>query len=229
LTEVTVMSATPEDRSTQPSAAPGSFAGAHQPARRSFDIDHVLIGGRDRGVRQADVIRKPFCVLTRLEKEAADAGPRMLVVPPLSGHSPFLLRDLVLTLLPDNDIHVADWVNARHVPSAAGAFGFEDNVLYVMDMMRALGPGAAMLALCQGVVPALAATALLAQANDPATPRSLILVAGPVDSLANPTRVVRLLRRALSTGTRPAPSRTLRRATRAPVAASIPGRFSSQA
>lgn len=188
------MSGIQDERQVPPCAAAGASIGTRQPARRSFEIDRALVGGQHVHVRQKDVLQKPFCVLTHFEKEAGDAAPRILIVPPLSGHFASLLRDMVLTLLSDNDVYVADWVNARHVPLADGRFGFDENIAYVMDMMRALGGDASVIALCQGVVPALAATALLAQADDTAAPQSLILVAGPIDPFANPTRVVRLLK-----------------------------------
>lgn len=168
--------------------------GADQPARRSFGIDRVRIGGRLVGVRQRDVWLKPFGALTHLQKEPPYSGPRLLLVPPLSGHLPFLLRDMAVTLLPDHDVHVADWINARYVPAAAGPFGLEDNITYVMEMIRALGEDATIIALCQGGVPALAAAALLAEDKEPAAPKALVLIAAPIDPLANATRVVRRLR-----------------------------------
>jgi poly(3-hydroxybutyrate) depolymerase len=61
-------------------------------------------------------------------------------------------------------------------------------------MIERLGAGLTVVALCQGGVAALAATALLAAADDPRTPSALVLMAAPIDPLANPTRVVRLLR-----------------------------------
>ena len=127
-------------------------------------------------------------------RDDAELRPGILIVPPLSGHFAFLLRDMVAALVVDVRVLLLDWTNVRHVPARHGRFGFDDNIATVMRMVRHGGPGLSVVGVCQGGVPVLAATALLAAANDPATPASLTLIAAPVDPLAKPTRVVRLLR-----------------------------------
>ncbi len=92
------------------------------------------------------------------------------------------------------DVSVTDWLNACFVPLSEGEFGFDENIETIADSIKLLGPDVHVIALCQGVVPALAATAVLAQSDPASVPRSLILMGGPVDPLANPTRVVNLLR-----------------------------------
>ena len=166
-----------------------------QPARRSFGIHTIDFDNRSVAVIQPDLSQKPFCALTRFQKQG-DAGSkaRLLVIPPLSGHFGFLFRDLVLEMLSDSDVIVADWINARYVPAAAGRFRLDDNIAYVVDMIRELGGGMHVLGMCQGAIPALAAAAILAKADDAAAPRSLVLFAAPIDPTANPTRVVRLVR-----------------------------------
>jgi poly(3-hydroxybutyrate) depolymerase len=120
---------------------------------------------------------------------------RLLIVAPLAGGYPVLLRDLAIALLRELDeVVVTDWPDSRYVPKGVGAFGLADNILHVETMIRRLGPAPHVLAVCQGVVPAIAATALLSAAADEATPLSLTLVGGPVDPMAGPSRVVRLLR-----------------------------------
>ena len=120
---------------------------------------------------------------------------RLLVVAPLAGGYPLVLRDLVVALLRELDeVVVTDWPDSRYVPKSVGAFGLSDNILHVEAMIRKLGPGLHVLGVCQGVVPALAATALLAAAGSEAAPLSLTLVGGPVDPMASPSRLVRLLR-----------------------------------
>ncbi len=171
------------------------WLGARQPARRAFGIETVSSGARRCKVRQADVWARPFGALSGFACEGRWSAPRVLLVPPLSGHFAFLLRDLIVGLLPSCDVYVADWINARYVPTAAGEFPAGDNIGHVRDMIERLGPGAHVVALCQGVLPALAAAALLAQEDGRAAPRSLTLIAAPVDPLANPTRVARALRR----------------------------------
>jgi poly(3-hydroxybutyrate) depolymerase len=100
---------------------------------------------------------------------------------------------MLLALLPEHDVYVTDWIDARDVPLSAGPFGFEDNIDYVIDFVRELGPGMHLIGLCQSVIPVLAAVALLAATDDPAQPASMTLIAGPVDPRRNPTRVDRLL------------------------------------
>ncbi len=96
----------------------------------------------------------------------------------MSGHFATLLRATVRTMLIDHDVYITDWHNARDVPLAAGAFGFDGFVQHLVDFLRAIGPGAHLMAICQPSVPALAAAALMAEADDPAQPKSLILMAG---------------------------------------------------
>lgn len=175
-------------------SSPTGF-GADQPARRSFGIHTIYREDRKLPVIQRDLSQKPFCALTAFQKQdAGESKARILVIPPLSGHFAFLFRDLVLEMLSDHDVIVVDWINARHVPVDAGPFRLDDNITYAVEMIRELGTGTHVLGLCQGAIPALAATAVLAKAEDAATPRSLALIAAPVDPTANPTKVVRLIR-----------------------------------
>jgi poly(3-hydroxybutyrate) depolymerase len=119
--------------------------------------------------------------------------PKVLVVAPLSGHFPILLRDLVIGLLPAFQVFITDWVNARHVALEQGPFDLERNVSYVIEMMERLGNGLNVMALCQGALPALLATAYLAEKSQESAPRTLVLVAAPVDPAEHPTRVARLI------------------------------------
>ncbi len=173
---------------------PRLYAGADQPARLSLEIDRIEHQGEPIPVLSHDVLQLPFCALTRFTRSDGTHLPKVLVVAPLSGHFPILLRDLVVGLLPTFQVFLTDWVNARHVPLGQGAFDLETNVSYVIDMIERLGSGLNVMALCQGALPALLATAYLAQKSEHAAPRNLILMAAPVDPAANPTRVVRLIR-----------------------------------
>ena len=111
---------------------------------------------------------------------------------PLSGHFATLLRNTVRTLLPDHDVYITDWHNARDVPLEAGAFGFDDYVDYLIKFMEKLGPGAHLVAVCQPCVQALAAVAVMAADGNPAQPSSMTLMAGPIDTRVNPTKVNKL-------------------------------------
>lgn len=158
-------------------------------ARPAFDIRSVMVGNREVEITEEVALDLPFGSLLHFAKDVDQPQPRILVVAPLSGHFATLLIDTIRTLLPDNDVYVTDWANARDVPLSAGAFGFDDYVGHVIAFLEAIGPGAHALAVCQPCVQVLAATAVMAQHDNPATPRSITLMAGPVDTRVNPTKV----------------------------------------
>ena len=170
------------------------YAGADQPARLSLEIDSITHQGELVAVLTQDVLQMPFCALTRLARLDGTHLPKVLVVAPLSGHFPILLRDLVVGLLPSFQVFITDWVNARHVAFDQGPFDLETNVSYIADMIEHVGPGLNVMALCQAALPALVATAHLSETSETSAPRTLVLMAAPVDPSANPTRVVRLIR-----------------------------------
>ena len=158
--------------------------------RPRFGIDSVLVDGEQVAVREETVTSTPFGRLRHFAKETATATPepRVLVVPGLAGHFATLVRGTIRTLLVDHDVFVADWRNARDVPPSAGRFGLDEYIEHLMEFLEAIG-GAHLMAVCQPCVAAMAATALMAEDDHPAQPRSLILVAGPVDARVNPGRV----------------------------------------
>lgn len=164
-----------------------------RPAWHSLGLEEVTVSGRRLPVRRRAVFDTPFCRLAEYRCRGQGAGGAFLVVPPLSGHFPFLLRDLVAALVEHRRVLVIEWVDARHVPPCEGVFAFDDNIGVIARAIEAAGPGVNVVALCQGVVPSLAA-ALVAERSSPQALGCLVLIAGPVDPLANPTRVVRLLR-----------------------------------
>jgi poly(3-hydroxybutyrate) depolymerase len=153
-----------------------------------FGLAHVRIGGRTVEVREETALATPFCTLRRFAKDVPEPGPRVLVVAPLSGHFATRFRGTLEALLPEHDVHVTDWADAREIPLAAGVFGLDDVVAHLIACLEAMGPGAHALAVSQAAVPALAAAALMAEDGNSARPRSLTLVAGPVDARINPTR-----------------------------------------
>ena len=140
------------------------------------------------------VLKLPFGTLLRFAKPglkptATGPQPRVLIAAPMSGHFATLLRDTVRTMLPDHDVHITDWHNARDVPLSDGRFGLDEYIEHLMEFLRAMGPGAHLVAICQPCVAALAATALMNEDRDEAAPLSLTLMAGPIDCRINPTTV----------------------------------------
>lgn len=148
-------------------------------------------------VSEVPILQLPFGTLLHFRKQqdggpTPEARPRVLLVAPLSGHFATLLRETARTLLQDHDVFITDWHNARDVPLRHGAFGLDDYIDYMMQFIAAMGPDTHVMAVCQPCVAALAATALMAEDGHPAQPRSLTLMAGPVDCRVNPTEVNRL-------------------------------------
>ena len=159
--------------------------------RPPFGIRSVTVEGRKVGVAEEVAAIHPFCNLLHFRKELRREEPRVLVVAPLSGHFATLLRGTVATLLPDHDVYLTDWVNARNVPLRSGRFDLDDEIELLMRFIRTLGPEIHVFAVCQPSVPVLAAVSLLAAAGDRCEPRSMILMGGPIDTRANPTEVNR--------------------------------------
>ena len=158
-------------------------------ARPAFGIGSVTVGNREVEVREEAAAATPFGTLLHFKKDVAAAQPRVLMVAPLSGHFATLLRATVRTLLPEHDVFITDWHNARDVALTAGRFGVDEYVDHLIKFLEVMGPGTHMLAVCQPCVAALAAAAAMADADHPAQPRSLTLMAGPIDTRVNPTRV----------------------------------------
>jgi poly(3-hydroxybutyrate) depolymerase len=160
--------------------------------RPPFRIESVAVGDRQVEVREETAFATAFGTLVHLRKEMPDPGPRVLIVAPMSGHFATLLRDTARTMLADHDVYVTDWHNARNVPVVAGRFGLDEYTEHVIRFLDVIGPGANLMAICQPCVAALAAVALMAEDDHPATPASLILMAGPIDCRIAPTEVNRL-------------------------------------
>jgi poly(3-hydroxybutyrate) depolymerase len=160
--------------------------------RPAFGIDRVKIGGETVAIRETAMHRTPFCTLLHFEKAGAAAQPPVLLVAPMSGHFATLLRGTVETLLPDHDVFITDWHNARDVGLSHGRFGFDDFVEHIITFLEVLGAGTHLIGVCQPCVAVLAAVAIMAEDSHPAQPPSMTLMAGPIDTRVNPTEVNRL-------------------------------------
>jgi polyhydroxyalkanoate depolymerase len=157
--------------------------------RPPYGITSIAAGNREVAVTEEAVAKTPFGTLLRFKKDIEAPQPRVLVVAPLSGHFATLLRSLVHTLLPEHDVCITDWHNARDASTSEGQFGFDDYVEHIMQWLEAMGPGTHVVAVCQPCVQVLAAAAVMAEAGNPAQPRSMTLMAGPIDTRINPTKV----------------------------------------
>lgn len=158
-------------------------------ARPAFDIASVRVGNADVPVSEEIVHQAAFGSLLRFRKHTDVKQPRVLLIAPLSGHYATLLRGTIKTLLTEHDVYVTDWHNARDIPVSEGRFGFDEYVDYIIRFLEVIGPGAHLIAVCQPCVQALVAASVMAEQNHPAQPRSMTLMAGPIDTRISPTKV----------------------------------------
>jgi poly(3-hydroxybutyrate) depolymerase len=135
---------------------------------------------------------RPFCRLVRFSRERGNPVPRILMVAALSGHYATLMRGTIEALVAEHDVYVTDWVDAKQVPLDCGTFDFEEYISYTIDYLRLLGPDVHVMAVCQPAPAVLAAVALMAADGDPAQPRSMTLMAGPIDVRVNPSGPAKL-------------------------------------
>ena len=156
-------------------------------------IDHTDVQGVSTPIEIRTVWEKPFCRLLhfrrKLLRPLREPQPRVLLVAPMSGHYATLLRGTVEAFLPNHEVYITDWVDARMVPLSMGQFGLDDYVDYIVQMLHALGGNVHVVGVCQPSVPVLAAVSVMEAANDPFVPSSMILMGGPIDTRRNPTAV----------------------------------------
>ena len=159
----------------------------------SFGITSVDIDGQRVSVIEDIELEKPFCKLLHFRKESRNSKqtkqPKILLVAPLSGHHATLLRDTVKTLLPEDDVYITDWTDARMVSMDHGAFHLHDYVYYVQDFIRHLGPNLNVISVCQPTVPVLAAISLMASNKEANLPKTMVMMGGPIDPRKTPTQV----------------------------------------
>lgn len=159
----------------------------------SFGITSVDIDGQRVSVIEDIELEKPFCKLLHFRKESRNSKqtkqPKILLVAPLSGHHATLLRDTVKTLLPEHDVYITDWTDARMVSMDHGAFHLHDYIYYVQDFIRHLGPNLNVISVCQPTVPVLAAISLMASNKEANLPKTMVMMGGPIDPRKAPTQV----------------------------------------
>lgn len=161
----------------------------------AFGLDTTTMNGIKVAVEERIVWQRPFCNLIYFDRQVGarrKPQPKILLVAPMSGHYATLLRGTVETLLPDHEVYITDWIDARLVPLAAGRFDLDDYIDYVIAMLQKLGPDTHVMAVCQPSVPVLAAIARMEAEGDPASPRSMTLMGGPIDTRRSPTAVNQL-------------------------------------
>ena len=166
------------------------FAHASAPrGKPGFGLETTIVKGKTVPVQEEIVLRKPFGQLKRFRREGIEGGPRLLIVAPMSGHYATLLRGTVERMLPGHDVYITDWRDAKLVPLADGRFDLDDYVDYLIEFLEHIGPGAHMLAVCQPSVPSYAAAAVMSADKNPARPKTLTMMGGPIDTREAPTAV----------------------------------------
>ena len=164
---------------------------ARMVAKPDWNIYTVVAeDGRDHIVDIQTIVQRPFGDLIHFNVRGREPKKRrVLLVAPMSGHYATLLRSTVASLLPDCEVYITDWHNARDIPVSEGKFDIEDYTLYLVDFMKELGSDINVIAVCQPAPLALAATAYLAEEDPKAQPRTLTLIGGPIDPDAAATDV----------------------------------------
>ena len=170
---------------------------ARMVVKPDWGIDSIVgEDDQDHLVQVEQVLSKPFGDLIHFKVlDRAPKDRKVLLVAPMSGHFATLLRSTVRSLLPDCEVYITDWHNARDIPVSQGKFDVEDYTLYLMEFMAELGRDIHVIAVCQPAPLALAATAYLAELQPDAQPRSLTLIGGPIDPDAAATDVTDFGRR----------------------------------
>jgi len=157
----------------------------------AFGLATTVVDGKEVAVNEEIVLRKPFCHLLRFHRDLRGLAPRndpkVLLVAPMSGHFATLLRGTVEALLPEHEVYITDWADAREVPLTWGNFDLDDYIDYAVEFLRYIGPDAHAIAVCQPSVPVMGAASLMAAADDPMQPRSVTLMGGPIDTRISPT------------------------------------------
>jgi poly(3-hydroxybutyrate) depolymerase len=175
-----------------PWVASGLDVFAHASAPRGkpeFGFTSTVVDGKTVPVTEEIVLRKPFGQLKRFVRKGVSGQPKLLIVAPMSGHFATLLRGTVERMLPGHDVYITDWRDAKMVPLSDGRFDLDDYVDYLIEFLEKIGPGTHMLAVCQPSVPCYAAAAVMSADKNPARPKTLTMMGGPVDTREAPTEV----------------------------------------
>ena len=173
----------------------------------AFGITEVVIDDAPHSVIESTVLNRPFGDLKRFRVEGVDIvdgeatarRPKLLIVAPLSGHFATLLRGTVARMLESCEVYITDWADAKTVPLHEGNFDLDTYIDYLIEFLEYIAAQSGtertkaarphMMAVCQPSVPAFAATSLLNQHRSPASPDTLTMMGGPIDTRESPTTV----------------------------------------
>ena len=158
-----------------------------------FGIDTTVVDGVETPVVEEVVWSKPFCKVLHFRRDSAAVearnDPKVLMVAPMSGHYATLLRGTVEAMLPEHEVYITDWIDARDVPLTQGEFDLDDYTDYLIEMTEFLSQGGeriSVMAVCQPGVPAMVAASLMSMDGNPLRPASMVLMGSPIDTARNP-------------------------------------------
>ncbi len=154
-----------------------------------FELPFTHVEGKKTKITEKVTHSLPFCDLLHFKRAGKHNHPKILLIAPMSGHYATLLRGTVEQFIPDHEVYITDWKNAREVPLEQGGFTFDDFVRYLIEFMDHLGPNTHVIGVCQPSVPAIIATTVMAERNNPNAPKTLTIMGGPVDTRLSPTDV----------------------------------------
>ncbi|MBB5187854.1 poly(3-hydroxybutyrate) depolymerase [Zhongshania antarctica] len=158
----------------------------HYP-KKGWDYDDVIINSRAYPVAESIELERPFCKLMKFRRQGLPkTAPRVIFVAALSGHHATLSRETFEEFLPEHEVYVTDWTDARLVPVEEGRFGFEEYIAYLIEFMEKLGPGTHMVGLCQAGIPGLVTASVMSAQENPARPASMSFLGSPMDIRINP-------------------------------------------
>jgi poly(3-hydroxybutyrate) depolymerase len=163
-----------------------------QYGKPEFGFTETKVDFRKVKITENRVWSKPFCELIHFERDLPanrKQDPKILIVAPMSGHYATLLRGTVEAFLPDAEVYITDWTDARQVPLTSGTFDLDSYIDYVIEILQFLGPETHVIAVCQPSVPVLAAVSVMEARGDQSVPASMTLMGGPIDTRSNPTAV----------------------------------------
>lgn len=164
----------------------------HYP-KQGWNYRDVKIKSRSYPVEETIVLEKPFCKLMKFTRKGLPkTAPKVLFIAALSGHHATLSRETFEEFLPEHEVYVTDWTDARMVPIEEGRFGFEEYVSYVIEFLETIGPGTHIIGLCQAGIPGLVAAAVMSAENSPNRPASMSFLGSPMDIRVNPGLVSKI-------------------------------------
>ena len=171
--------------------------GTRRYPKPEWEISSTKLNGREIPIKIEAAAQRDFGTLLHFRRDesalAAAKGakggpdPKVLIVAPLSGHYATLLRGTVEAMLPEHDVYITDWINARMAPLSAGRFDLNSFVDYLIDFMHVIGPGVHAMAVCQPGPALLAAASVMSERDDPCRPMSMTIMGSPIDARRSPT------------------------------------------